>query len=368
MKMYNLNEPITGSYTREDCEFLLDIIDPVYCDIEDKETLIQSGKRHYSEMLSKEVKPTDKYNELFFTFTKKYKRKLAQHILTLAKIIDRNRPGEIVLVSLARAGTPIGVLLKKALELHFNREVRHYSISIIRDRGIDTNALDYLIKEKNIASHSITFIDGWTAKGVITRELKSSIERYNLDNNTMIPDDLYVISDSGGCADFCATDEDYPIPSSMLNSTVSGLISRSVWQSKNTGRFHGCVVNHHLADDDHSQWFIDQIVFEFNKESEHSADVLENNTVRQEKMKAFIDNMKRIHAISDINYMKPGIAESTRVMLRRVPSLLILRSLDSPKVQHLILLAKEKNVTVVEQKKLLFEACAIIKTMNKGAA
>ncbi|MDN3610845.1 cysteine protease StiP family protein [Vibrio ostreicida] len=365
--MNQLKETIVGSYDKNDCEFLLDVIEPTYYEIEDKEKLIQSGELHYSDMISRESRPTAQYSELFFTFTDKYKRKLAEHILTLAKIIDKNRSGEIVLVSLARAGTPIGVLLKKALELTLNREARHYSISIVRDRGIDTNALDYLIKNQSIASHSIVFIDGWTAKGVINRELKLSIDRYNLKNNTAVPRDLYVISDCGGCADFCATDEDYPIPSSMLNSTVSGLISRSVWQSKQSGRFHGCVINNHLADDDHSNWFIDQVVREFNRESEHENTLLESQNVRQEKMQCFVEKMKKAHSISDINYMKPGIAESTRVMLRRVPSLLILRSLDSSKVQHLILLAKEKNVTIFEDETLLFEACTIIKTMNKGA-
>ncbi|WP_422108959.1 cysteine protease StiP domain-containing protein [Vibrio owensii] len=81
---------------------------------------------------------------------------------------------------------------------------------------------------------------------MITRELKSSILSYNHQHNTNIQPALYVISDTGGVADFCATKEDYPIPSSMLNSTVSGLISRSLWRDANLNAFHGCVINEHL--------------------------------------------------------------------------------------------------------------------------
>ena len=43
----------------------------------------------------------------------------------------------LVIVSLARAGTPIGVLIKRYLEKKYCVQLTHYSISIIRGRGID---------------------------------------------------------------------------------------------------------------------------------------------------------------------------------------------------------------------------------------
>jgi hypothetical protein len=49
-------------------------------------------------------------------------------------------------VSLARAGTPMGALLARALRWLGRTDVRHYSISIIRDRGIDENALAFILR------------------------------------------------------------------------------------------------------------------------------------------------------------------------------------------------------------------------------
>ncbi|HHF2858507.1 TPA: cysteine protease StiP family protein [Vibrio diabolicus] len=361
--------PLVGSYDDNDCQFLLEVVKCQFFSISEKENLIQSEGIHYSELLNKESKPSSKYQKLFFEFTDKYKHKLAKHIFYLANKINSNQVGDIILVSLARAGTPIGVLIKRALEYYFNRKVYHYSISIIRDRGIDSVALDYLLKIKKYDSSSLVFIDGWTAKGVITEELKRSISVYNKRNNTDIKPYLYVVSDTGGIADYCATKEDYPIPSSMLNSTVSGLISRSLWQDPKKQAFHGCVINNHLREVDYSRWFIEKISECFSKKLFNNELVDQNETsVDLGKTKELINRFTSLlsikYSIEDVNYIKPGIAEATRVMLRRVPSLLIVRSIDSNKVKHLLILAEEKGVKVEIESTLLFEACALIKPLN----
>ncbi|GEM75118.1 cysteine protease StiP family protein [Vibrio sagamiensis] len=361
--------PLLGSYNAQDCEFLLQTVDAHFLSIEEKEKQIQSGQCHYSDVLNKESKPSEQYQQLFLNFTEQYKQTLAEHVFKLARTIHHNQSGDIVLLSLARAGTPIGVLLKRALERFFKRTVTHYAISIIRDRGIDTVALDYLLKIKQYNATSLVFIDGWTAKGVITRELKSSVLSYNHQHNTNIQPALYVISDTGGVADFCATKEDYPIPSSMLNSTVSGLISRSLWRDANLNAFHGCVINEHLRAADQSQWFVDEISACFSDSMLTKINPLSPHSNMPEadlknKMDGFISSIKQQYGIEDVNYIKPGIAEATRVMLRRVPSLLIVRSKRCEKVAHLLMLAKEKGVTVQVDPSLLFEACALIKLIN----
>jgi hypothetical protein len=54
-------------------------------------------------------------------------------------------PRRVALVSLARAGTPVGVVVARLLrELH-GRVVAHYSVSIVRDRGIDAAALRHIL-------------------------------------------------------------------------------------------------------------------------------------------------------------------------------------------------------------------------------
>jgi hypothetical protein len=66
--------------------------------------------------------------------------------------------------SLARAGTPVGVLLRREL-LRRGVDAVHYSISIIRGRGIDRVALAHLAAARG--TEDAVFVDGWTGKGAI---------------------------------------------------------------------------------------------------------------------------------------------------------------------------------------------------------
>jgi len=125
-------------------------------------------------MLTHESLPPDDYLPLFYRAMTLNQDRLAEHLLLLAEGILATRPHGVTLVSLARAGTPVGVLLKHVLKRHFNIQVDHYSVSILRDVGIDQNALRYILQ--NHAPGSLVFVDGWTGKGVIARQLASSLQ------------------------------------------------------------------------------------------------------------------------------------------------------------------------------------------------
>jgi hypothetical protein len=357
-------EPLVGSYDEDDCLFLLQEINAEYQTIENKERLIQSGEMHYSETISKEFAPSDQYTELFLAMTEKYKTTLASQIMRLATIVAKKKPDNgragqepIVILSLARAGTPIGVLLKEALSL-LEIESVHYSISIIRDIGIDTVALDYITKY--FVDDSICFVDGWTAKGVIGKELRDSVEKYNADRDTTISPDLFVVSDIGGTADYSATYSDYAIPSALMNSTVSGLVSRTIKNSQTEGGFHGCVRYAHLESIDRSKWFIDQICGEMSAD-DISEEVSFSPSQIKEKASIFMKKVSDQYGVSDINRIKPGIAEATRVMLRRVPDTLIVKDIGSDDTAHLVQLAREKDISIVIDIDMPFGACALIK-------
>ena len=60
------------------------------------------------------------------------------------------------------------------------------------------------------------------------RNRKSAIKHFNNSHGTRLPESLTVLTDLAGTAGLAADGEDYLIPSSILNSIVSGLISRSV--------------------------------------------------------------------------------------------------------------------------------------------
>ncbi len=348
-----------GSYLEEDVEFLVKVIDIEFTKIEDKERLIQSGVSHYSQMISQEYKPSEAYLNIFHRALELNKERFAKDILTLAYHLSQKK--EIVLVSLLRAGTPIGVLLKRTLRDVFGRDIKHYSISIIRDKEIDNVALKHIAKMH--PSCEFIFIDGWTGKGVINRELKHFIAMFNEVNNMNISDVLYVVSDIASVSDFAVSNDDYLIPSSALNSTISGLVSRSILNEEHIGEsdFHGCKYYKEYLNSDLSLWFVDYIMKIIEDFKIDIKPLLSQNSALNSKMSDFLKHLQKEWKIKDINHIKPGIGESTRVLLRRVPFVIIVQDLNSNEIEHLVLLAKEKEVRIAEDKTLPYKALAVIK-------
>lgn len=82
---------------------------------EEREKLIQSGK-HYSEMLPIEYVPTERYMEVYKETLKIYAKPTALAIGNLGDKIINKRGSNVVIVSLARAGTPIGILVKRFIK------------------------------------------------------------------------------------------------------------------------------------------------------------------------------------------------------------------------------------------------------------
>jgi len=355
----------SGSYKQNDCIFLMKCLGYAsnyrFETVADKEHLIQSGARHYSEMAAKESAPSAAYLRLFETAIRDYKQLLAQHVVDLADSIAKRRDHQITIVSLARAGTPIGVLLTRQLN-RWGKDARHYSVSIIRDRGMDEAAMRFIIEDEQRKPESIVFVDGWTAKGVITRELKKAIDAFNERHQSyQLKNELFVISDIGETADIAATKDDYLIPSGILNAVVSGLVSRSILErGANPRQFHGCIYYDTLQAHDMSRSFanrIDGMAVNLRPRGVESV----RDTHRGEDLKVELSCIQTEFNVSDINRIKPGIAESTRVMLRRVPDRLLLRSMSDPDIQHLLMLAKEKSVGVTEKPQMSFRALALIK-------
>ncbi|MEE3155100.1 MAG: cysteine protease StiP domain-containing protein, partial [Pseudomonadota bacterium] len=263
----------SGTYDPSDVQILLKPAQIAPTPVEEKEALIQSGKRHYSEMLSAEKVPDERYMTLFREALTRNKARLRYDIDLLARMIRARTQTHFkcVLVSLARAGTPIGVLLGRALK-RFGVEVHHYSVSIIRDRGIDETAMRHIL-DRHDARH-IVFVDGWTGKGAITRELETSLAKQRLG----IEPYLAVVADPAGTAHLAATSEDYVIPSGLLNGIVSGLISRSVLNEDIVGEddFHACLYMEEHREADLSGAFIeaiDSVVVSKSSQSPWSEDI-----------------------------------------------------------------------------------------------
>ncbi len=235
-----------SSYRKEDVILLLKditgMVEPQ--STEERERLIQSGK-HYCEMLPLEYVPTEKYMETYRDALKNYAEPTAQAVGKLADKIIERRGRNVVLVSLARAGIPVGILIKRYIKWKYQLDVMHYSISIIRGKGIDENAVNYILRHHK--GKDILFVDGWIGKGAILRELEKDIAAFE-----QISPELAVIADPANITDLCGTHEDILIPSSCLNSTVSGLVSRTFLRDDIIGKndFHGAVYYGELKDSD----------------------------------------------------------------------------------------------------------------------
>jgi hypothetical protein len=362
----------SGSYLPEDVTFLLKVIDIPTTDIRAKERLIQNGTRHYSEMISREYPPSAQYLELFHQACKQNNSRFAANLVTLARNIAESTTGEITLVSLARAGTPVGVLLNRIIREYLHCDVCHYSISIIRDRGIDEIALQYILHNDGHSPSNIFFIDGWTGKGVIAQELATAITGFNQKWDTTISPALYVVADLSGTAGVAATSDDYLIPSSILNSVISGLISRSILNSEyiDATDFHGCLYYQEFNDIDLSRSFVNAVMNEVQQlpqerwnEKCHVVSPYEQHELLKQS-RAFINQMKQVYNVSSIHHIKPGIGEATRVLLRRVPNRLLVRDASAVEVAHLIQLANEKGIPCEEIPSLAYSASAIIHEMD----
>ena len=380
-----------SSYKKSDVIFLLkDITGLVQPQsTEEREKEIQAG-RHYCEMLPIEYVPTPKYMETYREALKHFAKPTARAVGALADKIIREKGEHVVLVSLARAGTPIGILLKRYFIRKYHLEVPHYSISIIRGKGIDRNAMKFLLGKHR--PEELLFVDGWVGKGAILGELKKEISAY-----PGVAAELAVLADPANMTELCGTHEDILIPSSCLNCTVSGLVSRTFLRGDIIGQddFHGAAYYGELAGADLSYGFIEAIEKEFEFQAAPKELMPQGFGIHMGKERVCgpsssgkagirdgiyvdhgekatnsfgIDEVKEIaveFGISDINLVKTGNVDTTRVLLRRIPGKVLIRQdcRNDKSLAHILRLAEEKNIPVAYYPLQHYKSCGIIKKL-----
>ncbi len=356
-----------GSYSKEDVIFLLKDLSNVELERGnlEREKAIQKGT-HYSEMLPIEYQVSDVYLNLYKSQLELSKDKLAYSVGVMCEKILKQKGKNVVLVSLARAGTPIGILAKRYIKYKYNLNLPHYTISIIRDKGIDENAIKYILS--NHKDMNIQFIDGWTGKGTITNVLKKACDDYLNKYNVKLDNTLAVLADCAGYSGAYGIREDFLIPSACLNSTVSGLVSRTVLRDDLIGKddFHGAKYYKELKEFDLSNEYIDIISKEFKKMQVAIDESIKgwNKDEITKVGKTDVENIKNDYKIEDTNFIKPGIGETTRVLLRRVPYKILVKDIEDRELEHIFILAKEKNVQIEEYPLLAYKCAGIIKNMR----
>ena len=370
-----LPEPLRGpafsSYAPQDVGWLLQDLSDVTLEAptEEREEAIQAGGAHYAESLPVEYQPTAAYQELFRSALEESAARIAQAVGTVTETVLAERSPRPVLVSLARAGTPVGVLMRRWAQYRHGLDLPHYAVSIVRGRGIDANALRWLDAHHDPAD--VVFVDGWTGKGAITRELADAIAEFHraegiADTARGFDPEIAVLADPGSCVRTFGTREDFLIPSACLNSTVSGLISRTVLRADLVGPndFHGGKFYRELADTDVSGLFLDTIAARFDEVTEAvDAEVKESQgrdrTPTWEGWAA-VERISEDYGIHDVNLVKPGVGETTRVLLRRVPWKILARRGAGTDLGHVRLLAEQRGVPIEEVDNLPYTCVGLI--------
>ncbi|MBJ7000937.1 phosphoribosyltransferase [Streptomyces griseofuscus] len=366
-----LPEPLRGpafsSYPPEEVGWLLQDLSDVTLEAptEEREEAIQSGGAHYAESLPVEYQPSAQYQELFHAALDTSAARIARAVGVVTETVLAERTPRPVLVSLARAGTPVGVLMRRWARFRHGLELPHYAVSIVRGRGIDANALRWLAAHHD--PRDVVFVDGWTGKGAITRELACAVEEFEkAEGVSGFDPEIAVLADPGSCVRTYGTREDFLIPSACLNSTVSGLISRTVLRADLVGPddFHGAKFYRELAGADVSMAFLDAVEARFCEVTEDVAEaakelLAEDRTPTWAGWRA-VERISEEYGIHDVNLVKPGVGETTRVLLRRVPWKILAHKGAGADLDHVRLLARQRGVPVEEVDELPYTCVGLI--------
>jgi hypothetical protein len=361
-----LRGPAFGSYAGHEVAWLLTDLSDVALEAptEEREEAIQSGGAHYSESLPVEYQPDAAYQQLFEQALDETAARIAHAVGVVTEIVLAERGSSSVLASLARAGTPVGILMRRWAQFAHGFDLPHYAISIVRGRGIDVQALRYLAANHDPAD--VVFVDGWTGKGAIVRELAAAVADGNAALGTRFSPELVVLADPASCVSTFGTREDFLVPSACLNSTVSGLVSRTVLNPAilGPGQFHGAKFYRELVAADVSVHFLDAIAARF---ADVAADVRRDWPVLRAADRAptwagwaDVESLSERYGIGDVTLVKPGVGETTRVLLRRVPWAVLVRPDAGRELDHVRLLAQRRGVPVHEVAGLTYRCVGLI--------
>jgi len=237
----------------------------------------------------------------------------------------------------------------------------HYTVSIVQGKGFDVAAIKHILAD-GYSAEQLIFVDGWTGKGVVRRELSQALKQLE-PTCGKFHDALFVLSDIAGVAEYAATREDVLIPSALLSGPVSGLISRTIYRGESENVFHGAAVLDYLAPYDLSQWFVEvmmEAVRVLHSKTNPITFDIKPAAIASNDMVVFMTALADRTGITDPVRVKPGVGEASRLFLRKKPTSLIVKSLDNPDVAHLLALAEKSGVPVEVWGDITLQACAIM--------
>jgi len=362
---------VKTSYPAEDVTFLLKDLSSIQIEstVEMREKSFQQGA-HYAESLPIEYRPSAAYTDLYHQAL----QDSSDRVALLAGVLTRRvytfaNTDDVVLISLARAGSPIGILMKRYADKFLKLNWPHFSISILRGKGIDEEAVKTI--RQLYPHHHLQFVDGWTGKGAIQRELTKSVEKLNAQYQLQLNDDLAVLTDPGECATLFGSRDDFLIPNACLNSTVSGLISRTILNDQflRADDYHGAKYYAELEDEDVSNDFIDIISTRFVDQEAAIEELSASFPITNERtwrgMQEVEGIAQKFYKTADMSKVKPSVGETTRVLLRRKPFKILVQDAHHESVRHILHLCQENEIPVEVVPNLFYRAIGLIDSEDR---
>ena len=339
-------QTVQTSYSPSDIRLLIRAAPAPTVSLGEKEARIAAGES-YGRFLTPEAAPTDLQTATYHSALHRSGAATASALLGLAAQLEARAKGEpVTLVSLARAGFPVGTVLHRLLKRQ-GLDSAHFGVSIVRGVGLDLRALQQVLGER--PASSLVFIDGWTGKGSILDTLKSSLAGH------AVRPTFAALYDPAGVADLAGSHDDLLLPHAALNATVSGLLSRSFLVGEDHAtQFHAAQYLTHLEAHDLSNEYVNAL----DALCAHAAP-LPAPAIRPHNPAALALKIAHSYGCTDPHRAKPGIGEATRVFLRRRPAALIIRA-STPDTAHLETLAQAGGIPVHTEAALPYAAMSLI--------
>lgn len=336
---------IKGVYSDWDVTMLIEDLSGKVAPVSlaERDRLVKGGAFERSIMIE-EYPMSQEYEECIMNMMDNYTETTAKCVASLADQLMEAKGNKLVLVSIIRAGIPVGILLKRYIKYKYNIDVPHYAVSLVK--GLDKAAMK-IILDKHKPEY-IQFIDGWTGKGTVTNELVESAKEY-----PGVDASLAVLSDVTGLAKYAGIREDVAIPSAPMNACATGLVSITILREAGTSEMHGAMMLDNLRDHDHSIEFLNMV------ESKFKLDFGEVNTKRGEVYLECPIVAKELGI--DMKKLNPGINEAARAILRRDLKELLVADKNDREIQMIKKLAEIKGVPVREYRLKAYKAISVAK-------
>lgn len=136
------------------------------------------------------------------------------HERLVVKIIDQIDPERLLLIGILRAGLYVSTGLSRRLEYRGYR-VPVVALALFHEAGVDQIALKRIMRD--YPDKIPVFVDGWTGRGVVARELKQSVPEAL----------LATLVDPGHYGDLWSTDIDSLVESAHFTATETLGFSRA---------------------------------------------------------------------------------------------------------------------------------------------